>query len=294
VGRLAARHGIKVRLQPAKSGGLSALVWLPDTIVVLQDTAAPSGLGGLAAGESRRAAHHAAALEPAVGAFEPPGVTDPDRGLVEQAAIARSPRPAPTPQDVLVGQPPAANLVPGAGPEPRHLWSAGASRPDFRARPPAPGPGPVRSQPPVAAGNGDEPAVSTAGAASGAQSEPAENGRLPIYDAVESHWFGNRQSGGSAAAEGGGASPAGRGWRAAKTVITPSSDGVTTAGLPVRVPRANLVPGAISGVSAAPAAPRSATAARDRLSGLQRGIGQGRAAASATATPDGEDKASAR
>ena len=39
VGRLAARHGIKVRLQPAKTGGLTALVWLPDAIVVPQATA---------------------------------------------------------------------------------------------------------------------------------------------------------------------------------------------------------------------------------------------------------------
>ena len=30
VGRLAARHGIKVRLQQAAAGGLTALVWLPD------------------------------------------------------------------------------------------------------------------------------------------------------------------------------------------------------------------------------------------------------------------------
>ena len=44
VGRLAARHGIKVRLQPATSGGLSALVWLPDAVAVLQD--APPGPGG--------------------------------------------------------------------------------------------------------------------------------------------------------------------------------------------------------------------------------------------------------
>ena len=33
VGRLAARHGVKVRLQPAATGGLTALVWLPDAVV---------------------------------------------------------------------------------------------------------------------------------------------------------------------------------------------------------------------------------------------------------------------
>jgi hypothetical protein len=42
VGRLAARHGIKVRLQPAASGGLTALVWLPDPIIVLPEAAAPA------------------------------------------------------------------------------------------------------------------------------------------------------------------------------------------------------------------------------------------------------------
>jgi hypothetical protein len=33
VARLAARHGIRVRLRPAASGGLTALVWLPDEAV---------------------------------------------------------------------------------------------------------------------------------------------------------------------------------------------------------------------------------------------------------------------
>ncbi len=32
VGRLAARHGIRVRLRRAQSGGLSALIWVPDTV----------------------------------------------------------------------------------------------------------------------------------------------------------------------------------------------------------------------------------------------------------------------
>ncbi len=33
VARLAARHGIRVRLRPAASGGLTALVWLPDEVI---------------------------------------------------------------------------------------------------------------------------------------------------------------------------------------------------------------------------------------------------------------------
>jgi len=279
VARLAARHGIKVRLQPAASGGLSALVWLPDAILILQ--------------------HQAAALGP-------PGVTEPDRVPAERAAIARSPRPAPTPQDALMRQPPAANPVPGAGRGPRHAWSAGASRPDFRPRPPAPDQPPAWSQPPAPGlapawsqppTPGQAPAWSQPPAADATpdpEADPAEKGRLPIYEAVESDWFGNsrKQSGGTAAVEGSRVPPADGGWHAAKTVIAPSSGGVTTAGLPVRVPRANLVPGAISGSPAAPATPRSATAARDRLAGFQRGVGQGRAAMSAVAHPDGEDETS--
>ena len=42
VARLAARHGIRVRLRPATGVGLTALVWLPDEVVV-RETAARSG-----------------------------------------------------------------------------------------------------------------------------------------------------------------------------------------------------------------------------------------------------------
>jgi hypothetical protein len=43
VGRLAARHGIRVRLHPAETGGLMALVWLPDNVIVHQDAMPSSG-----------------------------------------------------------------------------------------------------------------------------------------------------------------------------------------------------------------------------------------------------------
>ena len=87
-------------------------------------------------------------------------------------------------------------------------------------------------------------------------------------------------------------SPADRGWHAARAVITPSSSGVTTVGLPVRVPRANLVPGAVSGPQAAvPAPARSAVAARDRLAGFQRGAVEGRTASGGAPLGD-RDKSS--
>ena len=42
VARLAARHGIRVRLRPASMGGLTALVWLPDEVIA-QETAGFTG-----------------------------------------------------------------------------------------------------------------------------------------------------------------------------------------------------------------------------------------------------------
>ncbi len=51
--RLARRHGIQVRLQPADSGGLTALVWLPEQIIMQHGAAAspyPAGYGGVRAG----------------------------------------------------------------------------------------------------------------------------------------------------------------------------------------------------------------------------------------------------
>jgi hypothetical protein len=43
VGRLAARHGVKVRLQPAAAGGLTAQTWLPDAVIVLRKQVTASG-----------------------------------------------------------------------------------------------------------------------------------------------------------------------------------------------------------------------------------------------------------
>ena len=42
VGRLAARHGVRVRLRHAQAGGLTALIWLPDTVAAAE-VAAPLG-----------------------------------------------------------------------------------------------------------------------------------------------------------------------------------------------------------------------------------------------------------
>jgi hypothetical protein len=102
--------------------------------------------------------------------------------------------------------------------------------------------------------------------------------RLPIYDSVESDWF--RHSGkpilaGSQPAAGSWTSPADDGFRAASAAVKPTAGGSTSAGLPKRVPQANLVPGSISD-SPEDRPRRPAETARNRLADLQRGARQGR------------------
>ena len=67
----------------------------------------------------------------------------------------------------------------------------------------------------------------------------------------------------------------------------PVSGGTTIAGLPKRVPRANLVPGGVGETAPAPPTPaRSASQARDRLANYQRGVREGRAAAQDDEAPN--------
>ena len=137
------------------------------------------------------------------------------------------------------------------------------------------------------------PAVPTPAAAA-----PREPGQAA--DSVVSDWFrsprssapGNGGSSGAAAqADGGWRAGAGEwaeGMHAAQIVAEPVRGDRTAAGLPVRVPRANLIAGSVGGhragggtsrpadgrgTQAAPAtrASRSPELARNRLSGFQRG-----------------------
>jgi hypothetical protein len=122
----------------------------------------------------------------------------------------------------------------------------------------------------------------------------APESRLPIFEAVESDWF---RRGGQAVdrfgrSGDGWISPADQGWRAAEVVYSPTSGGITSAGLPRRVPQANLVPGTAAAASPGgvhpPPSARSAAATRDRFASFQRGIRHGRAIVSGEG-PDGEE-----
>ena len=54
VARLASRHGIRVRLRPGPTGGLTALMWLPDETVTYEASGSPSGLRRFDADDRRR------------------------------------------------------------------------------------------------------------------------------------------------------------------------------------------------------------------------------------------------
>jgi hypothetical protein len=115
-----------------------------------------------------------------------------------------------------------------------------------------------------------------------------EESRLPIFESVESDWFRRSRRGGDTAVvptrpTETWSSPADAGWQAAEVASAPVSDGLTAAGLPQRVPKANLVPGRIGLADAAtqPAPARSAEQLQARLASFQRAVRDARAAAQA-------------
>ncbi len=84
VGRLAARHGVRVRLRHAQAGGLTALIWLPDTV------AAPEAAPPL--GRLRRFEADDFGPAPSLSA---PTATAPPTAASQATAAARIPRFSP-------------------------------------------------------------------------------------------------------------------------------------------------------------------------------------------------------
>jgi signal transduction histidine kinase len=380
VARLAARHGIRVRLRPAATGGLIALVWLPDEAIMHE---APDGSAGPRAGS--------AASEPIIGPVTDGVFAGANGALTSAWGDVGHGTKAEQEADVLNPPPKFASLradteeaslgpkrVPGAGPRPGPGWgttgplpafrtvprpaSDGGSEPDTTGPQPAVAAGPVASAGPAAdpdaqtpagaqdadsptgtfgpfaglsqPGNGgaDSPTgtfdpFATVSPGNGGAETPAspspvlgapaaatweasatrgpvivppaddlgEQNRLPIFEAVESDWFRRgRQAVGRSDPDGEAgndwSSPSDEGWRAAEVVHAPSSGGVTSVGLPKRVPKANLVPGSATAAESSTLAPaRSAAATRDRFSSFQRGSREGRAVAGGSDSDGGED-----
>jgi signal transduction histidine kinase len=275
VARLAARHGIGIRLQPAEFGGLTALVWLPDEVLTEQGAMVATRLGGSAGAGSRRGLHEAA--------------PDPAYATAQRQAAAT--RFAPQPADIR-DTAPSWRAVPDTGLPASEPWSPAAARPARRAGSHATIGSPASEVPEAAPLSQDASSAADAVIVPPAGDRGGEQ-RLPVFNSVESAWFSQGRSapsspGQTSAAGSGWSSPADAGWRAARVVDSPSSAGSTAAQLPRRQPNANLVPGTIP--SPEPVMPnRSPAAARDRLAALKRGVDKGRAATRQAENP-GEDE----
>jgi signal transduction histidine kinase len=271
VARLAERHAVRVRLRARAPHGLTALVWLPDTVIERGRAQAPSWAGRLepqpATAGRQSAGRHSVPVP--VGPDGQPS-TDQFEAITPAAAAATVPGP--------VG--PASPASPAGPREPTHAASAARS-------------------------------AGAASAASAATSDWFRSRRPSVTDpAGNGGGSPGGQSGSfAAAAQAGGQRSFGTGgWaegrQAAQIVADPVRGDRTTAGLPMRVPRANLLPGSAGGahragapsraaahvpqVPAAPRPPRSPDIARTRLSGFQSGVR--RAKSDTTRAGEGADR----
>ena len=140
---------------------------------------------------------------------------------------------------------------------------------------PAAEPGVPPAREPAEAAAGD-PAVGNPAAANGGNGNGNANGALADAPAA----------GQPAALSDWGSADAG--WQAARTAADTAADrspedAVTSAGLPKRRPKAQLVPGSVGDAAAVRPPTRSPEMVRGRLSGYQQGLRQGREARAARA-----------
>jgi signal transduction histidine kinase len=296
VSRLAARRGVRVRLQHAELGGLAALVWVPDELIARPDAVMRPEFTRPGPDRPRRGAHelamdlHGAGAQRGMAATrvaEPTATREQVRSAPLGRRLLSEEGPPPEPARPSVGSEPVSQAGPataGLQVQGTDASTSAEGKAQFASPTLAPT-APVQQE----TGSGDTGVVVPAAV------NPAEERRLPIYEAVESSWFsGARRAPGSArtAAKAGGqwSSPADEGWRASQTVESPAVGSPTAAGLPRRLPNANLVPGTVPVSQPAVVPSRSAADVRDRLAGFQRGVTEGRAAASESGKPAGENE----
>ncbi|MCP2361223.1 signal transduction histidine kinase [Nonomuraea thailandensis] len=328
VARLAHRHGIRVQLRPHASGGLTAMVLIPESMLGSQApnfAGMPSFSGNQPPSFSGNQPPSFGDQPPSFAGDQPPAFSgnptssfsgDQPPAFAGAAAGGpggepySGPHPAPPatdwPQSTFQLGPghPSFPSNPEAGgnwgnpdppwqpdpsawpPEPRSgfqsgdvwspprgpAWNGDRGLPKRPVPTPPPGGWSQDTNPPQRPGfdfqdSGSEPGNPMPAA------PPASAGDdyLPIFAAVESAWFGRDTNGASW-----GSSKSDAGWSAAEAAVEPVRDGATAAGLPKRVPKANLVPGSADaspspqGVSPLPSV--SPDRVRNRLSSFQQGF----------------------
>jgi signal transduction histidine kinase len=254
VAHLAGRHGIRVRLRKATTGGLIAHVWLPDALISHDSRPAHW--------QSIRAARASAVVQ----------------AVTRTARLGQDPAAA-----ALAAVDPGAAVPAVADPAAAFsLAAAPLAETPLTDAPAAAGPpatvSPLETRTVIV----PEPSL------------PPPETRLPIFESVESDWFRARRRPpwrGAAPVEPGRAgrpwtSPGDDGWRAAEAVLAPATGGLTGSGLPRRNPRANLVPGSAGARDDRPSMPAdTAEVISSRLAGFQRGSRRARAAAAPAGQP---------
>jgi signal transduction histidine kinase len=306
VARLAERHRIRVRLRPAVPQGLTALVWLPDTVIERSARtysgtgswqSVGAGNGNQQAGgflQSRRATgQHTLAAAASQGGSGRHSVMRPNGGGGDLTVVPDREDSMPLPTRSGFGsrnnepEPPVSQAT-SAWFRSRHTAMAAARMPvnlgDTDTG--------IRHD----GGNSYDPGYGNAAATGGMQAGPPATQSAGGWSA--------QQSGGwspdSGSDWGPAASPSATGGRRpADIVADPVQGEQTPAGLPMRVPKANLIPGSAPGGRGGPGGPgggngmaassmgagggnesqpmpaplpqRSPEQARSRLSGFQRG-----------------------
>ncbi|MFI1993298.1 nitrate- and nitrite sensing domain-containing protein [Actinoplanes sp. NPDC020271] len=320
IARLAARHGIEVRLLPHRDGGTIAEITLPPEITVLP------GTSSVAPGRAASWTRPGPAPQPAGGIERAPEVRPPIRSAPAPTTAPAMPRwagmemgPAP---DLDLRPTPDRPKLPTRVPKPdvpadlppAPLFEPVSAAPSYSAQPVAPySVQPVSSQPLVARPVSSQP-VSSQPVSSQPVSTP-EAGSIHVE--MQHNWFEAESSdtpdmrgmptagyapapvavspapGVStavresrtgehaqiprprAAAEDRWRTAADEGWQRALHASAPKDAGITTSGLPKRIPQAQLVPG---GVQETPRAQnrRSPDDVRGLLSAYTRGVQRGR------------------
>ena len=296
VARLAERHGVRVRLRTRAPHGLTALVWLPDTVTERGRTPTPSWAGRPApqpAAASRQpAGRHSIPVpvgldgQPATDQFETvtptaPGLREPVHAAHTANAVGTASAPGSADSAGSLG--PSGTASAGGSAVP----ASAATSDWFRSRRPS--------------------AASPAGDGGGSPGPAGQEGQDGSFAAAVQAG-GQRSFGTDGWNEGRPQSFGTEGWaesrQAARIVADPVRGDRTTAGLPMRVPRANLLPGSAGGahragapsrpaarepqVPAAPRPQRSPDIARTRLSGFQSGVR--RAKSETTRAGEGADR----
>jgi HAMP domain-containing protein len=326
VAHLAARHGIKVRLRLLPEGGVGAQAWFPDELISQRSSPAPweRRPGAAARVPAMRFPRFSPDQQGSPVPFLPgPLAPAASRSRRALSVAGDTTGPLPTMARGALGAPPVTVDAPGqAAPGQAAPGQAapGQAAPGqstglpiydsiesdwFRVR----GRGAPRARVERTAAASAVAASAVAGSAVGgsavggsAVAGSAVAGSAVAGSAVAGSAVGGSAVGAAAAAAGspaGGSqeaaaswtSPGDEGWRRASAALKPAIGGTTSAGLPRRVPQANLIPGSAGnrGTGAAKLAD-AAEIARTRLAGFQRGSRRARAglAASGPSAPSGD------